>query len=217
MIPAFCALLAVKVAGPAAAQDAETLADIRQELQFVLGEIVKLKRELSTTGNVELPAGTNAPALQRIDALEAEIQRLTGQIEQVQFRIEAVVSDGTNRIGDLEFRMCELEANCDIASLGDTPTLGGGELPATPPATTGGQTVHIHQCASVLLHGIQDGLLQGTVQGMIGSPLQAKRLETRPGQGLDDFHYITNIGAYRKILELETCCWWVTQHVQEGS
>ena len=136
-----CLLLAT----PVAAQDSQTLADIRQELTFVYVEMQKLKRELSTTGgaNVNL-AGTNA--LARLDAMEAELQRLTRQTEQLNQRVQNIVTDGTNRIGDLEFRLCELEAGCDIARLGDTPTLGGGALPAptaaapAPAPSTGGAT-----------------------------------------------------------------------------
>ncbi|MEM7719620.1 MAG: tol-pal system protein, partial [Pseudomonadota bacterium] len=122
------------LATPAAAQDDQTLADIRQELTFVYVEMQKLKRELSTTSGVNANlAGTNA--LARLDAMEAELQRLTAATERLTNRIDAVVADGTNRVGDLEFRLCELEAGCDIGSLGDTPTLGGGALPA---ATGGG-------------------------------------------------------------------------------
>jgi len=40
----------------------------------------------------------------------------------------------TNRIGDLEFRLCELEAGCDIGQLGDTPSLGGVDVEPTAPA-----------------------------------------------------------------------------------
>ncbi|MGR3514305.1 MAG: tetratricopeptide repeat protein [Paracoccaceae bacterium] len=122
------------LATPVAAQDTQTLADIRQELTVVFVEMQKLKRELSTTGGVNANlAGTNA--LARLDAMEAELQRLTAATERLTNRVDAVVADGTNRIGDLEFRLCELESNCDIASLGETPTLGGGALPA---ATGGG-------------------------------------------------------------------------------
>ncbi|MEM6386239.1 MAG: tetratricopeptide repeat protein [Pseudomonadota bacterium] len=120
-----CLLLAT----PLQAQDAQTLADIRQELTVVFVEMQKLRRELSTTGGVSANlAGTNA--LQRLDAMEAELQRLTAATERLTNRVDRVVADGTNRIGDLEFRLCELETGCDIASLGETPTLGGGELPA---------------------------------------------------------------------------------------
>ena len=39
-----------------------------------------------------------------------------------------VVADGTNRIGDLEFRLVELEGG-DVSQLSAMTTLGGGELP----------------------------------------------------------------------------------------
>lgn len=124
----------VLLATPAVAQDQQTLADIRQELTVVYVEMQRLKRELSTTGGVNTNlAGTNA--FERLDAMEAELQRLTAATERLTNRVDAVVADGTNRIGDLEFRLCELETGCDIASLGETSTLGGGALPA---ATSGG-------------------------------------------------------------------------------
>lgn len=126
--------VALPNAGAAQSRD-ETLADIRQELTVLYVEIQKLKRELSTTGG----AGTldlGGTALQRLDAIEAEVQRLTAKNEELEFRIDSVVRDGTNRIGDLEFRLVELEGG-DLSKLGDTPTLGGGEMPAVaPPVTT---------------------------------------------------------------------------------
>ena len=128
------------VATPVAAQDrAATLADIRQELTVLWVEVQRLKRELSTTGgaNVNI-AGTNA--LDRLNSMEAELSRLTAATEQTTNRVDSVVRDGTNRIGDLEFRLCELEANCDIGNLGETPTLGGGDLPQTAAVSTGNAT-----------------------------------------------------------------------------
>ncbi|MCO4823887.1 MAG: tol-pal system protein YbgF [Amylibacter sp.] len=122
----------------AQAQDEQTLADIRQELQFVYAEIVNLKRELSTTGSAAQTAN-NGPALQRIDALESEVRRITGSIESKQNWIERIVSDGTNRVGDLEFRLCELESGCDISNLDRTAPLGG-KIPDRQGAVSTGQT-----------------------------------------------------------------------------
>ncbi|SIS81612.1 tol-pal system protein YbgF [Roseivivax lentus] len=123
------ALLALSlVASPLAAQNADTLADIRQDLSVLSFELQKLQRELSTTSGPDVQVGGGT--LDRVNAIEAELQRLTAQTEQMQFRIDQIVQDGTNRIGDLNFRLCELEPGCDIGALGDSPPLGG-----TPPAT----------------------------------------------------------------------------------
>ncbi len=118
--------------GPATAQQEQTLADIRQELSVLFVEIQRLKRELSTTSGPTIVVGCDT--LQRVDQIEAGLQRLTAKAEQLEFRIGQVVEDGTNRVGDLEFRLCELEADCDIATLGDTPRLGGVEAVAVTPA-----------------------------------------------------------------------------------
>ena len=49
----------------------------------------------------------------------------------MEFRIGRVVADGTNRIGDLEFRLVELEGG-DIGAIGETSTLGGEEQVTSP-------------------------------------------------------------------------------------
>ncbi len=130
-----CLWIGAAMSGPVAAQSQdETLADIRQELSVLYVEVKKLKRELSTTGAAGgLTAGGNS--LQRLDAIEAEVQRLTSKTEQLEHHINRVVTDGTNRIGDLEFRLVELEGG-DVSKLGDTPTLGGGDPAPTPAAAT---------------------------------------------------------------------------------
>ena len=132
------AVLAAGLALPVAAQDrAQTLADIRQELSVLYVELQRLGRELNTTGT-----NASGSVLQRMDALEAEIQRLAALTEELQITVDRVVRDGTNRVGDLEFRLCELEADCDIGSLGETPSLGGVELSGAAPVLpqTGGDT-----------------------------------------------------------------------------
>jgi tol-pal system protein YbgF len=116
----------------AAAQDAQTLADIRQELTTLSVEMTKLKRELSTTGTGGI-AALPASVLDRVNAMESELARVTAKAEELEFRINRVVADGTRRVADLEFRLVELEGG-DISTLGETTTLGGDGQAAAPPA-----------------------------------------------------------------------------------
>jgi hypothetical protein len=102
-------------------------------LSVLFVELQRLGQELNTTGGAS-GTGASGSMLQRMDALEAEIRRLAALTEDLQIRVDSVVRDGTNRVGDLEFRLCELEADCDIASLGETPNLGGVEPSGAAPA-----------------------------------------------------------------------------------
>jgi len=122
-IVAFCLVVTLSWGHPATAQDDQTLADIRQELSVLYTEIQRLKRELSTTGAPATGTVGNS-VLERVSAIESELQRLTAHIEQLDFRIKQIVADGTNRIGALEFRLVELEGG-DVSKLGETSTLGG--------------------------------------------------------------------------------------------
>ncbi|CUH43200.1 tol-pal system protein YbgF [Ruegeria atlantica] len=129
----------VATAGVASAQDQQTLADIRQELTVLHVEVQRLKREFSTTGS-PAPNLAGSSVLERVDAIEAELQRLTRQTEQLNQRVQNIVTDGTNRIGDMEFRLCELETGCEISGE-PTSTLGGAsEVTAAAPATPAAPT-----------------------------------------------------------------------------
>ncbi len=128
------AAIALFLATPAFAQTrAQSLADIRQELSFLFVEVQELQSELSTTGSAS-GTGSNGTQLQRLDALEGELRRINGKVEELEFHIQTIVRDGTNRIGDLEFRLVELEGG-DVSTLGETSTLGG-ELPENTTTVT---------------------------------------------------------------------------------
>lgn len=124
--------LALLMPLPVMAQDAQSLADVKAELAQLAAQFLSLKQELVTTG-----AATNGSAggdaLQRLDAIEAALTKLTAQTEAVEQKVNAVVADGTNRIGDIEFRVCELTKGCDPASLPATPDLGA-MAQGVPPA-----------------------------------------------------------------------------------
>jgi tol-pal system protein YbgF len=118
-------VILLALAGPAVAQDrAQTLADIRGELAALAAEFNALKSELVTSGAATSGAA-GGDALTRMDTIEATLARLTARTEEVELKLNRVVSDGTNRIGDIEYRVCELTEGCDPTSLAATPTLGG--------------------------------------------------------------------------------------------
>ena len=109
----------------AVAQDrAQTLADIKVELTVLMAEFNALKSELLSSGAAATGAA-GGDALQRLDALEAALVQLTATAEEVELKVNRVVTDGTNQIGDIEFRLCEVTEGCDIANLPEIAVLGG--------------------------------------------------------------------------------------------
>ena len=119
------AAVALALAAPAHAADKQTLADIRAELAQLSAQLQGLRSELVASGAKGMQAAGGASALQRMDTMEAELSTLTSRTEELQNRIDRVVKDGTNRVGDLEFRVCELEEGCDPSSVGQGAPLGG--------------------------------------------------------------------------------------------
>lgn len=196
-----CTLLLAPL--PALAQE-ETLADIRQQLTVLYVDVQKLKRELSTTGGLNAGVAGNTP-LDRLNAIEAELQRLTSKTEELEFRVNRITVDGTNRIGDLEFRLCDLEANCDIATLGDTPSLGGVDNGATvpaadPPPANGGPGLAVGESGDI--KRAQDALAAGDFRSAVdllagfgvtypGSPL-APQADYLRGEALEGMGQITD-------------------------
>jgi len=121
--------------GPARA---ETVADIRAELGVLSAQIQEIRAALVQTGAARgLPADA-APALTRLDQLEAELRRLTNRVEVLSNDLGRVIAEASNRMGDIEFRLTELEGG-DVSLLGAPEPLGGGltapAAPAPPPAS----------------------------------------------------------------------------------
>ncbi len=144
--PSLVGLLVLALAVPSAAP-AQTLADIRAELTILNGQVQQLRDELVRSGSGGGLPSDPAPALTRLDQLEAELRSLTNRVDVLTNDVDRIVKDGTNRIGDIEFRLTELEGG-DTSLVGQTSPLGGGlTTPAAPPppaavapgAGTGGQ------------------------------------------------------------------------------
>lgn len=122
------------------AQDrAQSLADIKAELVQLQAQFVQLKAELVASGGATGAAG-GGDALQRMDAIEAELTRLTARTEEIELQLKQVVADGTNRLGDLEYRLCEQTQGCDPTQLPETPVLGGGDVSAAPSPAPAAET-----------------------------------------------------------------------------
>ena len=174
----------VLLAGPAFSQtNPQTLADIRAELGSLSAEFNGLKAELVQTGAAG-GAQAGGSALQRMDAMEAELSRLTARAEEIELRLNRVVSDGTNRIGDLEFRLCEVTPGCDIASVGTTPLLGGD---------TGGGAAAPAQAPNAVVIEEPTGPVTGGVELAIGEQADFDRARAVLGQG--DFRTAADLFA----------------------
>ncbi len=181
-------------AGAVSAQQAETLADIRQDLSVLYVELQRLRTELSTTGSTGLNVGGNT--IDRVNTIESALQALTSKTEEIEYRIGRVVEDGTNRIGDMEFRLCEIEPGCDVGALGSTPRLGGGDAPVaggtapapapapsetgTLPSTGGGELAMSEEND---FRRAQEALATSDFRG--ASDLFASFRETYPGSPLE--------------------------------
>jgi tol-pal system protein YbgF len=122
------------------AQDkAETLADIRNELAQLATDFNALKAEMVASGAMT-NGSAGGDALTRMDTIEAELARLNARTEEVELKLNRVVSDGTNRIGDIEYRLCEATKGCDPTTLAATPELGSdGSAAPAPVATDAGE------------------------------------------------------------------------------
>jgi tol-pal system protein YbgF len=137
-LAAACMLILAMALPRAAAADAETLADIRRELGALSSEIATLRAELAPSQATVGGTGTSGSVLDRVNAIEQELTRLIGKTEALEIRIERIVADGTNRIGDLEFRLIELEGG-DLSTVGTTLPLGGEVgTPSRPAPPAGG-------------------------------------------------------------------------------
>ncbi len=112
--------------------------DLRYRLDILDAELADIRARLGgAVGSVATPSGGGDTT-----QLEAEIRRLTAQVEQIQNRVDRIAQDLTNRLGDIEFRLTELEGG-DTSNLGTSP-IGGqstGSSAATGTGTFGGQQV----------------------------------------------------------------------------
>lgn len=141
-------VVALALAAPALAQDADRLDKRVGKLE---SEMKAVQRKVFPGGDprffepeIQAPAApapttigvpATAPLADlsaRVDALEAQLRALTGQVEAGQFRLKQLEDAQTKLRGDVEFRLNTLEGNGSAPAIAPAP----GPGPAAPPRVT---------------------------------------------------------------------------------
>jgi len=120
------------VSAPALAQEAaptaeqgDSLAQLRSEISALSALVADLAANLSSgSGGAAQTQGFDGSMIDQVERIREELANLTACVEALEFRIRSVVDDASNRIGDMEFRLTELEGG-DTSALPPTPPLGG--------------------------------------------------------------------------------------------
>ncbi|MEM8570961.1 MAG: tetratricopeptide repeat protein [Pseudomonadota bacterium] len=115
---------------------AESTADVRADLDILNNQVQQLRDQLVQGRTAQGLPVAPATALERLDQMEARLRELTDRVDVLTNDIARIVSDASNRAGDLEFRLTELEGG-DPGGAGSGDILGGG-LSEPPNAFDGG-------------------------------------------------------------------------------
>lgn len=117
---------------------ADTVASLRAELS-ALGRVVSELAQEMSSGSAASTGSYDGSVLDRLERITSELANLTGRHEELEFRLRRVIDDASNRLGDLEFRLTELEGG-DPTAVTQRP-LGGGQspTPAEPELAAGEQ------------------------------------------------------------------------------
>ncbi|HVH02522.1 MAG TPA: tetratricopeptide repeat protein [Amaricoccus sp.] len=131
-------LVLCAAAVPAGAQQ-QNLADVKAELGVLDDQVEQLRDALVRQGPGRGLPSDPATALTRLDQLEAELRRLTDRVDVLTNDVRRIVDDATNRVGDIEFRLTELEGGDTVAVAKPEPLGGGVTGPRPRPAPAGGR------------------------------------------------------------------------------
>ena len=74
--------------------------------------------------------------MDRIQTIENELQSMTAKVEKLEFQLNKLTTDSAKRFDDMEFRLCELEDDCDINQL-NSSTFIGSDLKIVIPKVDG--------------------------------------------------------------------------------
>lgn len=133
-------IVAPDATNPADAPEADpaTVADLRTRLRGLQGDLQALRAELRSQGAAGYRSVGGDAAIDRMNAMEAELRRLTSTVQETKNRVEQSLKSSEAQADDLDFRLCQLEQGCDLAAL-------TGPSPSDPPMTvqTGGAAMAV--------------------------------------------------------------------------
>jgi len=176
---------AVAQDAPSAAQQGDSLAQLRSEISALSALVAELAANLSSgTGSTAQTQGFDGSMIDQVERIREELATLTARAEALEFRVRRVVDDASNRIGDMEFRLTELEGG-DTSALPPTPPLGGesgatsGGVsdPAQAPQLAAGEQSAFDAARALLDEGDTDAAksaLSVFLETYPGSPLGAQ-------------------------------------------
>ncbi len=127
---AICLALTAALMAPARA---DSVADLRQELNNLSAAVAELARELSS-GEAASEPGFDGNLIDRVERIREELARLTARTEELEFRIRRAIDEASNRLGDLEFRLTELEGG-DPSEMAPARPLADVAAPPSDPET----------------------------------------------------------------------------------
>lgn len=109
-----------------------------QRKVFPGGDSRFFEPEITPPTSTQSPAGVPATTplsdlTERVNAMESELQRLTGQVEQNGFKLRQLDEQMTKMRSDTDFRLSQLEGGAGAAKPGTPSTASAATSVATPP------------------------------------------------------------------------------------
>ena len=124
-----CGCLAVLTAGQSFSQSS-LLNEIRLELERLAADLEIARQNYGTESSIQVPLPEGRE--RRLEAIEADLRSAFGRLEELQYRVNLVADDGTERLKNLELRLVELEGG-DASTIGKVQTLGASTVTDSKP------------------------------------------------------------------------------------
>lgn len=117
--------------------DRATLAALQADLAQVSGDLARLRSQILRSGPSGFAQAGGDTALDRLNAMEARVTALTAAVEERRNALEQALEQAQRRMGDIEFRLCELEPECNLGDLTGAPDGSTARIDTAPQAHAG--------------------------------------------------------------------------------